>query len=53
MVEMIEKYKEEEPDNEFAELDVTERIETKFIVRKTKFKDAALQANKNCAVLVL
>ena len=35
MVEMIEKYKEEEPDNEFAELDVSERIETKFIVRKT------------------
>ena len=36
MVEMIEKFKEEEPDNDFAELDVTERIETKFIVRKTK-----------------
>ena len=35
MVEMIEKFKEEEPDNDFAELDVTERIETKFIVRKT------------------
>ena len=38
MVEMIEKYKEEEPDEEFAELDVMERIETKFIVRKTKQK---------------
>ena len=36
MVEMIEKYKEEEPDEEFADLDVMERIETKFIVRKTK-----------------
>ena len=33
MVDMIEKYKEEEPDGEFAELDVMERIETKFIVR--------------------
>ena len=33
MVDMIEKYKEEEPDEEFAELDVMERIEAKFIVR--------------------
>ena len=33
MVDMIEKYKEEEPDEEFAEVDVMERIEAKFIVR--------------------
>ena len=33
MFDMIEKYKEEEPDEEFAELDVMERIEAKFIVR--------------------
>ena len=43
MVEMIEKYKDEEPDNEFAELDVSERIETKFIVRKTFFKTFSRQ----------
>ena len=29
---MIVKYKEEVPDAEFAEMDVMERIETKFIV---------------------
>ena len=32
MVDMIVKYKEEVPDAEFAEMDVMERIETKFIV---------------------
>ena len=35
MVDMIEKYKEEEPDKEFVELDVMERVEAKFIVRET------------------
>lgn len=34
MVDMIEKYKEDEPEEEFAELDVMERIEAKFIVRE-------------------
>ena len=35
MVDTIEKYKEEEPDKEFVELDVMERVEAKFIVRET------------------
>ena len=39
MVEMIEKYKQSVPEEEFAENTVIERGEAKFIVSKISIKD--------------
>ena len=39
MVEMIEKYKQSVPEEEFAENTVIERGEAKFIVSKVNIKD--------------